>query len=195
MATTKKTTTKKTAPKEATEAVAEKKAMAAEPVQVSEPAPTVQKVKPVEIDLHQFVAVRSGAPGKLIYVSPKTNERFVWEEFGDVQDMELQELRGAKAANKKFFERNWFMFDEEYDWVIDFLGVRHFYKNAIGVDSLDDVFSMKPAELQKVLDNLSDGQRKAIAHRAIVKIQEGELDSMKVIDTLEKSLGITLIER
>ncbi len=153
------------------------------------------KIVPKDIDMHQYITVRNGAFGKLIYISPRTGERFVWEDFGDEQEMELQELRNAKAANKKFYERNWFMFDEDYDWVIDFLGVRAFYNHALSIDNFDDLFTKKPAEIEKIISGLSSGQKKSVSYRARQLVADGVIDSMKVINTLEKCLDIELIEK
>lgn len=157
--------------------------------------PIREKIVPKEIDLHQYIPVRSGVHGKLIYKSSKTGEKFVWQEFGEEQDMELQEIRNAKGSNKKFFEKNWFMFDDEYDWVIDYLGVRAFYKNALPIDGFDDLFNMRPADLEKRLSVLSEGQKKAVGYRARQLIAENSIDSLKVIDVLEKALNVELIER
>ena len=52
---------------------------------------------PKEVDPHQIVTVRNGFQGRLVYKSPKTGERFVWEAFGAEQDMEIGELRNAKS--------------------------------------------------------------------------------------------------
>ena len=158
---------------------------------VEEPKKIVAK----EIDMHQYITVRNGSIGRLIYISPRTGERFVWEDFGDEQEMELQELRNAKAANKKFFERNWFMFDDEFDWVIDYLGVRAFYKHSIGIDNFDDLFTKKPAEIEKIVKDLTDGQKHSVSYRARQLIAEDAIDSRKVIEALEKSLDVDLIEK
>lgn len=156
---------------------------------------TKQKITAKDVDLHEYIPVRNGFVGTLVYISPRTGEQFVWEGFGDEQEIELQELKNAKAANKKFFERNWFMFDKDYDWVIDYLGVGAFYNNAIGIDNFDSLFEKKPEEIVEIVGNLSAGQKKSISYRARQLIADGAIDSMRVIDALEKSLGIDLIEK
>lgn len=172
------------------------KAVTAEAPAVEEATPEVkQKVTARDVDIHEYITVKNGSVGKLIYISPRTGERFVWEEFGDEQEMELQELKNAKAANKKFFERNWFMFGEDYNWVIDYLGVRAFYKNALVIDNFDDLFAKKPDEIMNIVAKLSAGQKNSVSYRARQLIAEGAIDSMKVIDALEKSLGVDLIEK
>ena len=152
-----------------------------------------QKVVPKEVDLNQYIPVRNGFQGRLIYKSSRTGEKFVWDEFGSEQEIELKELRNAKNSSKHFFINNWFMFDD--DWVVDFLGVRNFYKNAIKPDEFDMVFELSPAEIKKKVSKLSPGQKKSVAYRAMEMIADGEIDSLKVIAALEESLGIELIEK
>lgn len=152
-----------------------------------------ESIVPKDIDASQYVTVRNGFQGRLVYRSKKTGEMFVWDEFGAEQEMELRELRNAKNSYKKFFINNWFMFDE--DWITDYLGVRQYYKNAIPIDSFDDIFSQKPSELTKTINGLSDGQKKSAAYRAMELITEHKIDSLSVIKTLENALNIELIEK
>jgi len=163
---------------------------------VMEPKEAPVENKPLvakDIDVHQYVTVRNGFQGKLVYVSPKTGEHFVWDGFGTEQEMELLELRNAKNSAKKFFQNNWFMFDE--DWIVDYLGLKHFYKHAIKIEDFDKIFEMSPAEIKNTVTALSDGQKKSVAYRAKMLIAEGEIDSNKAINALEEALGVELIER
>ena len=174
---------KKTAPAEAPHA------KAAESVQeVKQPA----KISPKDIDLHQIVTVRNGFQGKLVYTSKKTGERFVWDAFGDEQDMELGELRSARSSGKKFFMNNWFMFDEP--WVVDFLGMGQYYRYAVKIEDFDNLFTMSPEELEGALKTLSSGQKQSVAYRARQLIQSGGIDSNRVISTIERCLGVSLVD-
>lgn len=146
-----------------------------------------------DVDPTQYVTVRNGFQGRLVYRSKRTGERFVWDGFGTEQEIELRELKNAKNSNKNFFINNWFMFDE--DWIPEYLGVRQYYKNAISIEHFDDIFKKKPAELKKIIDGLSNGQKKSVAYRAKELIANKQIDSLSVISTLEESLGIELIEK
>lgn len=152
-----------------------------------------QKIVAKDIDLGQYVTVRNGFQGKLIYISPKTKEEFEWDTFGDEQEMELRELKNAKSSVKAFFKNNWFMFDE--DWIVDFLGVKEFYKHAVSIDEFDSIFLQSPSELKATLEDMSDGQKRSVAYRARVMIKDGEIDSIKTIQTIEDALGIELVEK
>lgn len=157
----------------------------------------IEATKPVvkEIDPDQYVTVLNGYQGRLTYKSSRTGEKFKWTEFGAEQEMELRELRNAKNTYKKYFEKNWFMFDDEFAWVIDYLGVGRYYKNAISIAEFDNIFQKDADELKEIIDGLSDGQKKAVAFRAKTLIANEEIDSHKVIRTLEEILGVELIEK
>lgn len=151
--------------------------------------PVVQK----EIDPNQIITVRNGFQGRLVYKSKRTGERWSWESFGAEQDMELSELKNARNSNKKYFINNWFMFDE--DWVIDYLGMRQYYKNSLNIQDFDQLFKKPVGEIEDIISKLSEGQRKSVAYRAKQLIAEEEIDSNRVINTLEKCLGVELVER
>lgn len=154
-----------------------------------------EPIVPKDVDVNQLIPVYNGFQGVLMYVSPRTKEVFKWESFGDMQEIELRELRNAKSSSKGFFMNNWFMFDEEYAWVIDYLGINQYYKNALGLENFDDLFTKTPKEIEDIISKLSEGQKKSVTYRAIQLISQGEIDSNKAIAALEKSLGVELIER
>jgi len=156
----------------------------------------IERAKPIvarDIDPEEYVIVRNGFQGKLIYRSPRTREKFIWDEFGSEQEMQLRELRNAKNTYKKYFINNWFMFDE--DWIIDYLGVRQYYKNALSIDHFDEIFSLPPEEIKRVIAGLSLGQKKSVSYRATELIASNEIDSRKTIAALEEALGVDLIEK
>lgn len=145
-----------------------------------------------EVDTSQFVVVRNGFQGKLVYKS-RLGEKYVWDEFGSEQELELRELKNAKSSHKKMFINNWFMFDEP--WIIDYLGVRQYYMNTPSIEHFDDIFNQTPAEIKKTVAGMSTGLKKSVAYRAAQLVANGEIDSRKTISALEESLGIELIEK
>lgn len=148
-----------------------------------------------DVDMNQYIPVKNGYPGTLVYTSKRTGEKFLWDNYGDEQDMQLMELRNARNASKKFFDHNWFTFDDEYDWVIDFLGVRAFYNNIINLEGIDALFQKTPKQIEAELAKLTNGQKRTVAYRAMEMIRDKKIDSLSVIEVLEKGLGVALIER
>ena len=154
----------------------------------------VPEKKPIahDVDLHEIVTVRNGFQGRLVYESRKTGEIFIWEHFGDEQDMEIGELRNARSSAKAFYENNWFMFDDP--WIVEYLGVTRYYAHAVKIEDFDDIFSKSPEEVEKIVNEMSDGQKRSLTYRAQNLIADGEIDSNKVIAALENSLGVQLVE-
>lgn len=160
-------------------------------VEVNESKPIVPK----QVDIDQYVTVHNGHHGNLVYKSKRTGEVFIWDEYGDEQEMQIRELKDAKNSSKKFFINNWFVFDEETQWVIDYLGMRNFYKNSIGLGKFDELFEKSPEEIKAEINQMTKGQKDAVSHRAHQLICDGTIDSRKCISALEESLGVELIEK
>ncbi len=167
-----------------------------EPILKTDITPEKQEpIIPKDVDPTTIVTVKNGFQGKLIYISPRSRERFVWDEFGDEQEMELRELRNAKSSAKPFFENNWFMFDEDNAWVIPYLGLNKYYKYAIKLEDFDEVFEKTPDQIKNIISGMSVGQKKSLSYRARQLMADGEIDSRKVISALEEALDVELIEK
>lgn len=162
------------------------------PEKVVTPEQKQYKVKK-NLDPNMIITVKNGFQGRLVYKSKRTQEKFEWDTFGDEQDMELQELKNAKNASKSFFINNWFLIDDPE--VLDYLGVSQYYKYALNFNSFDELFSKQPDEIKETISHLSTGQKKSVAYRAKQLIADGVIDSIKVINALEDSLSIELIDR
>ena len=155
--------------------------------------PKKKPMVPKAFDPNQIVTVYNGFQGKLVYRSKKTGERFVWNEFGAEQDMELSELKSARSSSKKYFINNWFMFDDPE--IVDYLGMTQYYRFALKLDEFDKLFSKSVPEIEETIGRLSAGQKKSVAYRAKQLIANGGIDSNRVIAALERCLGVELVER
>lgn len=197
MATTKtRTTTKKTETAPKAEEVKIEDVVDVEEEQPKKArAPKVDKKLYEDVDPNQTIMVINGFPGRLVYKSKRTGERFVWGSMGDEQEMELKELRNAKNSAKGFFTKNWFMFGKDDQWVIDYLALGRYYKNSIDIDEIDDVLKSNYKIIESRLAGVSKGQKTSLANRARQLIANNEIDSNKSIATLEEILGVGLVER
>ena len=151
------------------------------------------KVKKVDLPLTTMVTVKNGFNGQLVYKSRRHGERFVWDSFGAEQDLELQELKSAKNSDKMFFENNWFMIEDPE--IIEYLGVERYYKNALKLEEFDTLFNLSIPEVLERIGKLSKGQKASVLYCAKRKIASREIDSIRMIEALEKCFGVDLIER
>lgn len=162
-------------------------------VQLAEQEPKPQYRIKNELTPSTFVTVKNGFNGRLVFRCSRTNEKFIWEQFGDEQDIELQDLKNAKNAHKAFFENNWFLFDDPE--VIHFLGVDRLYASSMDFREFDELFKKTPEEVVARIATIPDGQKQSLKYKAKQMISDGEIDSIKMITALEKCLGVELIER
>ena len=179
-------------PKKVIEATAAEATAAQQAAPAAEPAPAKETIKVKELKPTDYITVRNGFAGMLVYISKRTGEKFIWNELGDEQDIELQELKNARNSSKGFFENNWFLFDDPA--VIEYLGVERMYKNSLTANEFSGLFELPPERIEERLEKLPKGQRGSLAYYARQKIQNHEIDSLRVIRILEKYLGVQLVE-
>lgn len=146
-----------------------------------------------DIDYHDFVEVYNLTPNPLIYVNYKTGEETRWDHFGDMAVFEVQELLHMRNTQKSFFTNPWIRINDER--ILKFLKVEKYYENVPTCDNLDDLFDLSVDELIERINDFTDSTKRLVAYRASELINAGLLDSMKMIEKLEKALGFELIER
>lgn len=145
-----------------------------------------------ELPLNTLVACSNGTYGKLIYISSRTGETHEWDEYGDTEYFELSELVTMRNSQKRFFTENWIMIDD-ID-VLQFLGVEKYYEKALNSEDMDALFEFSPDEVKEKIQGMTDGMKNTVAFCASERIQNGTLDSRKMITALENALGTELIE-
>jgi len=159
------------------------------------------KINIKNIPLNTTVLVKSNCYGQLIYKSKKTGFQIEWDNVSSQQYLTLDELLTMRNTYRKFFEKNWVVIegfiDDEYsdistEEILDFLQVKQFYTNLLCPENIDELFKMSSEEIEKRLSNTATGSKDFIIIRANELIESGELDSLRVINVLEKSLNCEL---
>lgn len=150
------------------------------------------KKKAPSYELTDSVLVRNGYHGPLIIALPKSGYTLKLASFGDEDYIEIGDLRTLRNSHPKFFKKNWLLFDDPD--VIEYLHVEEFYKNALSIDGIDELFNMDIDDAVAKIAILSDGQKKTVAYTAMEKIDLKEMDSIAQIKAFEKALGCALME-
>lgn len=188
--TASKTTTQKTTQPAVTEV---EQTNATADVSTKAPSPR-KKVRPTlaDVNLTDLVEVRSCVYGGLVYIA-NNGYRVDWDEFGASQYMTVQDLMTMRNTQKSFFVNNWVCLcgDNAAD-VTSFLQLDRYTNKSIDPDTIDDVFEMSPPELRAALESYSPAMRDVVVRRAYALIQDGTLDSNKLIDVIEDVTGYDL---
>lgn len=150
-----------------------------------------QNTKTEVRDLHELVPCRSVVVGKLVYKSPKSfGYTVTWNNFGDVEYLELGELIAMRNAYPRFFSEPWIIIDDVD--IIKYLNVEKYYKNIIDVDNIEAVFKQPVDKFIDTLQKVPRGLKHLITHKAIELIKEGKLDSLAKIKAIEQTFNVDL---
>lgn len=141
-------------------------------------------------DMNELIRVVCITNAPLVYESrSQLGYRVYWDGYLSEAWMEYKELINMRNTYRAFFERPWIICDWD---VLEDLRVEQYYKNIIDLENLDDVFKKTPKELEKTLKEIPDGIKALIVDRAFELRREKKLDSLSVIETIEKTLNVDL---
>ena len=141
-------------------------------------------------DMNELIRVVCITNAPLVYESrSQLGYRVYWDGYLSEAWMEYKELINMRSTYRAFFERPWIICDWD---VLEDLRVEQYYKNIIDLENLDDVFKKTPKELEKTLKEVPDGIKALIVDRAFELRREKKLDSLSVIETIEKTLNVDL---
>lgn len=167
--------------------------------------PVVKKAAPatrtVKLDDTTLIRVRSNTFGELIYINRRTGDKTVWSGHGDVQTLTMGDLRAMKGTQRAFFENQWIFLDgvdeAGYEDVTPVelykaLMVTQYYQNIIDPKNFNEIFSWDAKRIKEAVAMMSDGAKMNLVVAANTAINDGALDSLKKIRTLEECLNCEL---
>ncbi len=153
------------------------------------PVEKPKKVIKRQRDLNEMIDVKCIVQGGLNFIT-STGLEVVWDKYGDTYPLEYKELLYMMNKFKRFFEEPWVIMEED---VIKDLHATHFYKHLIDYEDIDSIFAKTPDQVKDLLSKVPEGTKRLIADRATDALRNGTLDSLKVVEVLQKALNIELI--
>lgn len=152
-----------------------------------------KKPKPKTVKDSDSIDVKSCVIGRLVWKSPRTGYRIIWDEFGVSNPMTVEELRDMRNGSRKFFENNWVVLEgDDAEDVMKYLQLDKYYKEFASVEDIDSIFEYEPDEILAIVKKFNFGLKELVARRAATLKNEGALDSVKVIEAVEKATGFTI---
>lgn len=149
------------------------------------------RTKRTQIDANELIPCRSTTHGELIYISKRTGERIVWDDFGNVQDITMGELKNLYSSSPKFITDVLFVIDDEE--AVEALNLTKLYNGLFDLTNIEDFFDNSATQMSNLLDKMPLGLRQAIASKAGEKVKNGTLDSRNKIKVLQDKLKIDLL--
>lgn len=165
---------------------------------VTSKTPTQQEIKrqPTQWkpDLNRMICIKNIASGKLIYKSKRQiGYTIEWPKKGDQDYMELGEFISLKNTDRRFVTEPWIriMEDDEIE-ILKYAQIFNFYKEILGLDNVSDILKLDFKSFQKKFDKLPDGYKNSVIESAAKMLNSGELDSIKIKNYIEQTMGIDL---
>lgn len=138
------------------------------------------------------ISCRSITFGELLLVGPKSKLLYTWSNYGDVTEMEYQDLQALKSTKSSYLYRPRFVIEDEdlvEQWSKD---LKAMYDDIIEVD-VEDMFKLPLNQFKAKLKKAPKGVQMAVKNIAGEKIMNGSLDSLKKIKAIDEILGTDLM--
>jgi hypothetical protein len=153
-----------------------------------------------KIPLDTNISCKSAVRGTLTYLSKRmAGYQVVWNDFGDEEFLEFQELMSMRSTDLRFFKDNWIVIEDSDEYtaqeIMDALRVSQYYKANVDIDNFDSLFTESPDKIKTEVSKMSSGLKSTVAMRAKQLYNDGKLYDLRCIRALEESLGVELEAR
>lgn len=138
-----------------------------------------------------MIPCRSITYGELLLPGSKSKLLYTWANYGDVTEMEFQDLQALRSTRSSYlFKPRFIIEDEELveQWKND-LG--KMYDDIIATD-VEALFKLPANQLKAKLKKAPAGIQLAVKNLAGEKIMNGSLDSLAKIKAIDEVLGTQL---
>lgn len=183
MAYTKKTTTNTT-----------KSVDTEKEIVIKEPTKTVtKKVEERKYDSGDLIPCRSVTQGELLYPGKKSGELYVWGSYGDITEVEYQDLLSLKLGKSQYIYDPLFVIeDEELISQTKWADVKKLYESMFNADDINEILNLNNAEFKRVLSSVPVGLKNAISKEVSTQIDNGTFDSIQKIRIVDEVCGTDL---
>ena len=161
------------------------------PVIEPEAAPVVER----EYEQYDLIPCRSLTSGTLYIDSTvtKSSNTYEWSDFGDVREIEYQDLIAMKQRHSAFIYRPTFMIeDKELLAQPRWRDVAALYKSLFPAADIEKLLRADANTLRKTLKNLLPAVQMSVSEYAADMIESGKLDSITKIKVIDEVCGTEL---
>lgn len=153
------------------------------------PAPK-EEPKARAFDKEDLIPCMSVTTGELIYHESfsKSRTRYEWLQYGDVTEVEYQDLKAMLARKSDYLFYPYFIVMDE-DFLKENSQLQDVTNQFYGLDNPRNFFDKTPVALEAFLNSAPEGVRDAAKTAAAKLIKDGELDSIRIVKTIDKTLG------
>lgn len=142
------------------------------------------------LDKQMLVPIMNVTNGKLIYQSRKSGSEFQFEQYGDIEYIEIYELLTMRSSQRKFLDEPFvIVLDDE---VADYLGLSNMYRKLTHATEIEGIFDLPLEKFTDVVKSAPKGLAHLIVSKAKEKIESKQLDSVQKVQVLEEVYNVQL---
>ena len=159
--------------------------------EVQEAASTsVKKKTPRKFEQNDPILCKSVTYGELLYPAKKSQLLYSWANYGDVTEVEYQDLQALRSTKSAYLNAPYFVIEDE-ELLEQWPELKKLYEKIATVD-IDRMFDLPINKFKIALRNLPVGFRDSIKNIASAKILDGTLDSISKIKAIDEVFNTDL---
>lgn len=136
-----------------------------------------------------MIPCRCVRPNKVAFYSTKTDTRYEFGGYGDINDVDYSDLLKLKSSKSPILYQPKILIEDEElrrQWARDLQSVSHEYE---GIYETEELFEKTPNEFETFLRNASDGVKNLVKLSAANLIKEEKLTDLRLIRIIDDVLG------
>lgn len=153
--------------------------------------PTAETKEKKEYKMTEGILCKSITAGELILVGRKTGSQYRWANYGDILEVEYQDLYSLKVTRSHFIYDPLILIEDE-ELLEQWPDVAKVYSK-IGVESINELLDLPVNSFENALRNAPVGIKNSIKATLAAKIMDGSFDSITKIKAADRALGTELI--
>ena len=167
-----------------------KKTSVVEEVTEDEIVKETPKKTPRKFAQDEMIPCRSVTYGELLYPAKKAQLLYTWANYGDVTEVEFQDLQALRSTRSQYLNDPKFIIEDE-ELLEQWPEFKKLYENVALIDT-DKLFALPLNQFKAKLRNIPAGFRDSLKNVASAKILDGTLDSLAKINAMDEILGTDL---
>lgn len=140
-------------------------------------------------DMIPCVSITSG---ELFYEGNKTKNLYTFADIDDVVEIEFKDLDYAARTKDAMMYKPRFIIQDE-DFIKLYPALDEIYSSLHSTKDLKTILQMNPTQMEKAISVLPLGAQEALKTIAATMVDQGTLDSVKRIQTLDSIFGTELL--
>ena len=158
--------------------------------EVKETKARVVESTPRKFAGEDLILVRSTTQGELLMTGKKSGILYRWAAFGDVTEVEYQDLYSLKASRSSYLYSPLFVIEDE-ELLSDpkWKDLNTLYDSMYDSENFDEILALSATQLKSVLKKMPVGYQNALKIEVATRIENGTFDSIQKIKALDEILN------